>query len=118
MAIKYMTSVHISDYEGTNISLKGWEYQDVLSTASNGDTVIIPENIKNISATLEITSGSGKIQTTTSLLNDVINNPGSVVWVDWDMGVISTTEQDSCLPVTAIRQVNVSGTTKMILRAQ
>ena len=33
-------------------------------------------------------------------------------------GVISSTAQDSCLPVTAIRQVNISGTTRLMMRSQ
>ena len=116
MAIAYMTSVHIQNYEGKNINIDAWEYEDTLSSAIDGSSVIVPENIKNLSVTLQISAGSGKVQTTTSKLEDVLNN--NAVWVDWDNGVVTSTTQDSCVPITAIRQVNVSGTTKLLVRAQ
>ena len=38
--------------------------------------------------------------------------------VDWALGTVNTTTQDSCTPVTALRQVNVSGESKLEVRAQ
>ena len=84
----------------------------------NGDSIIIPDNIKNISVTLEVGgSSSGKIQTTTNKVDDVIND-NDVVWVDWDSGIVTVTTQDSSLPVTALRLVRSTGTVRMLIRAQ
>jgi len=118
MAIVYMTPVKVDRYDNTiNENFRAYEYEDTITGgAANGDTVIIPVNIKSIQATLIIAAGSGKIQTTTSSVAKVI--AGTETWVDWDLGVITSTDQDSCMPVTAIRQVNASGTTTMQLRAQ
>ena len=116
MAIKYMTRVHIPEYEVV-IKNNAWEYDDQLSSPGNGNTVIVPAGVTVISVTLGITTGSGKIQTTTNLLDDVISNTG-IVWQDWDDGVVTDNTQDYTSAVTAIRQVNVSGTSRMMLRGQ
>jgi hypothetical protein len=115
MAVAYMTSVNISNYN-TKLDDIGWEYNDTLATPGNGSSVINPDNVKIISVTLQITAGQGKVQATTSLLSDVLAD--TAVWVDWDAGNVTATTQDTANPVTAIRQVNTSGTTKMMVRAQ
>ena len=115
MAIKYMTTVNIAGY-GAEKDKLGWEYADSLNSASNGDTVIIPDNVRFVSVALLITAGSGYVEATISKLADVLAGTG--VWVVWDKGTITSSAQDSCIPVTALRQVNVSGTTKLQLRAQ
>jgi len=115
MAIKNMVRIR-TDYTET-IKNEAWEYSEELSAPANGDTVIIPEDVQNISVTLVVTAGSGKIQATTDLLATVESGTG-VTWVDWDHGVVTATTQDVAKPVTALRQVNVSGTTKLVMRAQ
>ena len=117
MSEVYMTRVTIDRYD-KRIDAQGFEYEETLSSAVNGAAVIIPDSVKNISVTLVITGGgSGKMQSTTNKLADVISDTG-VVWVDWDAGVIAATAQDAMLPATAIRMVNVSGTTRVLIRAQ
>src|SRR4030042_1917418 len=116
MAIKYMKTVNIPDYNSIN-DLKGWEYEDVLESPGNGDTVIIPDMVNSVNAVLEITAGEGKIQSTKSKLEDVLVD-NNVVWIDWVLGsVIATAEDEHTGRVTAIRQVNTSGTTRMLLNA-
>ena len=85
MAVEYMTSVNISTYDPIirNISFE-YDSGDV-SGAGNGNAVIIPNNISKVSITLYISSGEGKVQTTTNKLADVISGTG-LVWVDWDSG--------------------------------
>lgn len=116
MAVAYMTSVNINTYD-PNIKSISFEYEDVITGgAANGVSVLVPNNIKSIQTTLIISAGSGKIQTTTSSVAKVI--AGTATWFDWIKGVIAATDQDSCKPVAAIRQVNISGTTTMQLRTQ
>lgn len=117
MPIAYMQRVTIPDYEN-RIDNKGFEYQETLTSSGNGDSVIIPDCVSKISVTLEITGGgSGRIQATTNLLQDVLDD-NNVVWIDWDNGVVAASTQDAMEPATAIRVVNVSGTTRIMARAQ
>lgn len=116
MAIAYMTRVTIPKYEN-RIDQYGFEYEETLDSAGNGNSVLIPDVVRNIGVTLQVLSGTGKIQTTTNKVQDVIDD-NNVVWVDWDSGVVSTTTQDSCSPVTALRMVNVSGEQRLLMRAQ
>ena len=113
MAIVNMTQAKVDKYENNE---KAWEYEDSLAAPSNGNTVLVPAGINGISVTLDITAGSGKIQTTTDLLATV--KTGTPVWIDWPLGVVAADTQDWVRPVAAIRQVNAAGTTKMKLRAQ
>ncbi len=117
--IVYMDFVNIPEYQAGRIDSIAFEYDDTLTSAINGNSVIIPTNINKGAVTLQITGGgSGKIQTTTNLLQDVIDDNG-VVWVDWDSGTVAATTQDILeVAVTAIRQVNVSGNSRMMLRFQ
>jgi len=97
---------------------KAWEYTETLASPGNGVSIIIPAGCNNISVTLWCdAASSGKVQTSNSLLGTVKAGT-SEVWVDWTLGTVSTTSQDSCVPVTAIRHVNVSGTTKIEVRMQ
>lgn len=114
---EYMTSVNIDTYDSIKRNI-AWEYDSGdVSSSGNGDAVIIPIGVKQIVVSLEIDTGEGKIQTTTNKVTDVISDT-DVVWVDWDDGSVTSTTQDSCSPVTAIRMINTLGTTRMMLRAQ
>ena len=115
MAIKLMTKVG-AEGERNEIS---WEYEDSKTGAGDGDTIIIPTGIDSIMITLVPSSANCKIQTTTDKLGDVQNDKSSVTWVDWPLGNVTSTVQDSLDPVTAIRQVVNSGTSsKLKVRAQ
>ena len=99
-----------------------FEYAVTLAAISNGDWLIIPDDIKSIAVTLSFTdSAEGKVQTTTDKVETV--KLGSPVAVDWTSGVVSATTSDATSPVTALRlsQTSIgggSGTVKMTLRAQ
>ena len=119
MAIVYMNDVSIARYIPENQrNTLGYDYSEELSAAGNGDTVIIPETITGISVTLEVTAGAGKIQASTTPVSEIIATEASAVWVDWDNGEVTATTQDRVSPVSALRVVNASGTTKMTLRGQ
>lgn len=115
MAIKYMTTV---DPYSIQKDYRDWEYDTGdLASAGNGDTIIIPNGVNIINVVLEITAGSGKIQTTCNKLADVISDT-DVVWLDWPFGTISATAQDSFDGrVTAVRMVNATGTTRLMICA-
>ena len=117
MAIDYLHPVFIPRYQVARDQYAAWEYDEELTVPSNGKALIIPTTIKGISVTLKITDGSGKIQSTVSSLDKVLAET-DVEWVDWDSGEIAGTTSDVSAPVTAIRQVNTSGTTRLLLRAQ
>jgi hypothetical protein len=74
-----------------------------------GETSDIYEWFDDI-ATIVITfsfpngSGSGKVQTTTSLREDL--EAGNAVWMDWTNGEVTTLTQDSAVAPNAIRVVN------------
>ena len=93
-----------------------FEHSDQLTSPGNGPWVLIPNGIDNIAVTLSISAGSGKVQITNDL--DATVRTGAPVAVDWPLGGVSGTVEDSCKPVTAIRQVNYSGTTTLSMRAQ
>lgn len=117
MAIVYMTSVNVSTYD-SQIKNIAYEYDTGdKAVAGNGDTIIVPNNIDHLNVTLEITAGSGKVQSTNNKLADVISDT-DVVWVDWLLGTITSTAEDSCTPPTALRMVNATGTTRMLVRGQ
>jgi hypothetical protein len=116
MAIKYMERVTIGGYDA-RIDKFGFEYEESLSDPGAGDVIIIPDSVNNISVTLEVVSGSGKVQTTTNKVQDVLDN-NNVVWDDWDSGEVANTIQDAVVPVTAIRMVNTSGEQRILIRAQ
>lgn len=93
-----------------------WEYKETLSVAGNGVSVLLPPDLDDVTVTLEVSAGSGKVQATTSTVADVKSDVA--VWVDWTAGTVTQTTQDYCKPPTALRMVNVSGVTTLHLRAQ
>ena len=117
MAIVNMTNVGVKGEKGQF----AWEYEDDVSSVTEGDTIIIPGGVVGIAVTLDIGAAcTAKVQTTTDKIQDVINEKATVTWVDWDAGAVIADTQDYCKPVTAIRLVQTIGTnkTKMKLRAQ
>lgn len=115
MAVEYMKTV---DPYNTRKDTIGYEYDSGdIAVAGNGNWVIIPDTIRSVNAVLEIAAGEGKIQTTKNKLADVIAGTDIIV-VDWKLGSITTTAEDEHTGrVTAIRMVNTSGITRMLLNA-
>lgn len=93
-----------------------WEFEEILNSPGDGDWIMVPNDVGAIAVTLSPTAGSGKIQTTTDKI-DVVKN-GSPVAIDWDDGVVAISTHDVFFPITAFRMVNVTGTTKITVRAQ
>ena len=91
-----------------------------LSSPGNSQWIIIPLGVTQIAVTISFTDGGrGKIQTTTDIIRRVKENDG-VIPVDWELGVVVDTIQDSVIPVTALRLVQTSdpGSSKITVRAQ
>jgi hypothetical protein len=97
-------------------SEKAWFHEEVLTSPGNGAWILKPNGTNGMGVTLSISSGVGKVQATTDSIDNIIN--GSAEGVDWDLGTVSGTEQDSAVQLTAVRQVNISGTTKIKVVAQ
>lgn len=93
-----------------------WHYEEELTSPGAGHAILFPTGIENIAVTLTPSGGSGKVQATTSSIERI--KEGLAIWVDWDAGTVTASTQDYCSPVTAIRQVNVSGDTLLEVRAQ
>lgn len=97
-----------------------YEYKSAapLSSPSNGPNVLIPGYrwISTLSITLIITAGSGKIQTTTSPIDDV--DAGTAKWNDTIDGLVSSTITTELAKCTAVRMVNVTGTTELTITAR
>jgi len=76
--------------------------------AGNSKPILIPGGISVLTLTLIVTSGSGKVQYSTSGAAAV--DAGTAIWRDWPAGAVAVTTEDSLLsPVTAVRVACVSG---------
>lgn len=116
MAVEYMTSVNIGEYD-PGINNEAWEYDSGDVTAS-GNWVLLPANLTSIVITLEVqASSSGSIQTTTNKIQDIIDD-NDVVAVTWSSGTVASTTQDTSNPVSAIKVIRTTGTVRMMIRAQ
>jgi len=94
-----------------------FEYQETLAAPGNGDWIMFPDGVNGASVELEVTAGEGYVEATLASLQDV-KTGATVTGKKWDLSNVVATTQDYCLPCTAIRQVNVSGTTKIKVRMQ
>lgn len=115
MAIQYLTANdHTNKSKGEAI----FEASQTLSSGTNGNSLLLPDEsgtIDSILVSLIISSGSGKIQTTVSSLDNV--KASSANWVDWDYGTVTTTTADVFYNVTAVRGVRTTGTVTIEVRA-
>lgn len=116
MGYKEMNVANVKD--GGDVKTKAFEYQETLTGAGNGESVLVPDDIRNIVATVSFTAGAqGYIQATSDNIDTV--KTGSPIWVTWGAGQVSVTTQDVAIPPTALRMVQVgTGTMKMTLRGQ
>jgi hypothetical protein len=116
MAIKYMTRVHISEYTDI-IENSDWLYTDTLTSAGNGDKVIMPTKLSYITMVLIVSGGgTGKIQVAFDSEEEII--AGNETWFDWNDGEVTANTFDTYTgPVRGVRQVNAAGTTKLIIGA-
>ena len=114
MALQYLTVSPESNQSKGEVVL---ESVQELDAAANGNTILAADQIgrmKTILLSLIVTAGSGKIQYTISNRADVI--AGNEVWYDWNAGVVIANTTDVLFFVSAVRVVNVTGTTKIEVR--
>lgn len=117
MAWRRMQVVPINDGDQRIVA---YEYEENLSAPGDGNSVLLPENIRWFSTTMSFAAGaSGKIQWTTDLVSTVKLGVG-IIWIDSWWGEADETYID-IYPglLTAIRMVQINaGTMKMTIRAQ
>lgn len=87
---------------------------EVPSSDSESAVYELFDDIATLVITLSFPGGSGqaKIQTSTSLSDDLEND--NAVWVDWSAGSVSTITQDSADAPNAIKVVNEGGTDVLV----
>lgn len=94
---------------------KSYYYEESKNSAGNGIWILKPNGTNGIGITLEVTAGSGKVQATNSSIDKIIAS--QEVSYDWPDGTVTGTTVSEVTQVTAIRQVNYTGTTKLIVSA-
>lgn len=114
MAVKYMSLAPLNKGDQ---QVQAWEIEDNLVAAGNGDWILVPDDVSNISVTLSFSGATGRVETTTDKIDTVEN--GTPVAVAWSAGTVGSTTQDAMVPCTAFRVVQVgAGTVKLTARAQ
>jgi len=94
-----------------------FEYEQILSGAGNGDWILIPDDIFDISVTVAPTTCTAKVQLTTDKISEV--KTGTPTAIDWDAGLVGSNSEDVFYPVTAIRLVQAGiGSSKLKVRVQ
>ena len=114
MALKYATvSAETNKIKGSAI----YEAEETKSSPGAGDTFLLENEsggFRTILVSLLVTAGTGKIQYAISSRSKVL--AGTATWFDWSSGVVSANTNDTLYHVSAIRQVNFSGTTVLEAR--
>lgn len=120
MAVEYMQKVDFAaPYNEQDVVSTAYDYQGpVIAAPGNGNPVIIPGACRyGVGVVLQVTAGSGKVQYTIDSLAAVI--AGTAIWEDWTASAVSVSTSDLVSPVVkAIRQVNIAGSTKLLLEAR
>jgi len=94
-----------------------YELSEEINTIKSGDWYLIPNGINSISIMLVLAGSSrGRVDITTDTVENVHN--GNPAYLAWSLGTITGTRFINHPPVTAIRQVNERGTTKLLVRCQ
>jgi hypothetical protein len=88
------------------------EFDETLAAPGNSDWILVPKGKSTVSVALNPTAGSGYVEYTLSNVATV--KTGSPVAVIWDAETVTTYTDDVLFKVTAMRLVNVSGTTQMV----
>lgn len=115
MALKYLElTAETNNYKGECV-YQEWEK---LSEPGDGNIFLLPDNAGKVESYLvnliPSPGSSGLIEYSLSNREDII--AGNGIWKTWDSGIVTTTTDDVLFPVSAIRQVNISGTTTLELR--
>jgi hypothetical protein len=117
MTVSYVEMNKFDDSRLSHDYKNTFDYKETLATPSNGKSILIPEGIEIVNVDFIVGSGgSGKVQATNAPMDDII--AGTVPETDWfdsPHGVVQGSWQDKIDRPNAVRQVNVSGTTKIYL---
>jgi len=106
----------VEQYAAGTPNVPSVEIYNTRAAADGGDIYLIPDGLRRgVSVVLQVSSGSGKIQYSTSprYLFKNANTLSSVVWVDWSNGVVAVNTQNQFGPISAIRINNTSGSQTM-----
>jgi hypothetical protein len=87
-----------------------FQEEQIVGVGSDGDPIIIPARVRNVTlAALPGAGGACTPQFTLAKLAEIIDAPGSVDWIAWDAGSVSTpTAQANIGTVTAVRLTAVT----------
>lgn len=110
MALEYMTTVNIDNYQQRNTK-DLWEKSIVLSEIASSNWVIIPAGVSSVSCAV-IFSGTAtaKVQISFDLMATLEAESGITAF-DWTSGAVSTNTEDSVdTPIKAVR-LNVTAYT-------
>ena len=97
----------------------GFEMTVALAAAGDTDSILIPDDIQNVSVTAQASGGAtATIYTTTDLVSTV-KAAGTITWVPWAAGAVTTATGAVFYPVTAIKMTQVgAGASVLSVRAQ
>jgi hypothetical protein len=100
---------------------KGFGFEMTVSLAAAGDTdsILIPDDVQNVSVTAQASGGAtATIYTTTDLIS-TIKAAGTITWVAWATGAVTTATGGVFYPVTAIKMTQTgAGASVLSIRAQ
>ncbi|MDD5589374.1 MAG: hypothetical protein PHP92_04940 [Candidatus Nanoarchaeia archaeon] len=93
-----------------------YEYEINLNVVGNSDWVLLPLGVEKLSCTLSVSNGaSAKVQASTDSISTI--KTGIPIAVDWDLGAVAASTQDSVEKITALRLVQtVAGNSKLTIR--
>ena len=96
-----------------NLFGKGhYKASEELAAPGNGTWVLVEPGINQVNIDLLVTAGEGYVEAT----NDYEGaKADSATGFKWDLGNVTADTQAAAVGVAAVRVVNVSGTTKMIV---
>ena len=91
----------------------------ILAAAGSTDSILIPDDVQNISVTAQASGGAtATIYTTTDLVSTV-KAAGTITWVPWAAGAVTTATGGVFYPVTAIKMTQTgAGASTISLRVQ
>lgn len=112
MAFNLMVRQNNDDYK-TNVRNKIYFYRESIATPSNGNPIIIPDDVRELLVRFIPTAGSGSIETSVSSIDSIkgVSGAPTAVWNPWDAGTVAALTDDTGRRVNAVRLVNTSGTT-------
>jgi len=89
-----------------------------LSSATSTDSILIPDDVQNISVTASASGTTITVYSTTDTVATVKSGSG-ITWVAWNAGAIATATGTVYSPVTAIKATQAgAGSSKIMIRAQ